>query len=362
MPRGARNRLFKRPESPFWFAEWTDAEGAPHKQSTRCRDRRAAEVWLAARTMERVRSEAGLPSATPRALPDLAGEYLAEHSPPVWSKGWWITAEGLFRTQVVPHFRERPVSSITEADVARFRTAQLGRKVRGGKVVSPSTVNRTMWMLAAFGRWCVRRNYHTANPWDVESLPESKAPVPTMDPGTVARILFSLSARWRPVVEFALETGLRKAELGRLAWADVVKRERVAYVVSSHARGLTKGRKTREALLSARAIEILDSLPSRTDGLVFGPVGDPRRAFKRAAEAAGLGRVWLHLFRHLAASRYAETGAGTAQVQAFGGWSTSRMADRYVHTRRAHLLELLDRTSPTPRPVPDAPKEKGGPG
>ena len=360
MPRGARNRIFRRPESPFWFAEWTDAEGIPHRQSTRCRDRRQAADWLAARTGERLRAEAGLPSATPRSLADIAGEYLAEHAPPVWSRGWWVTAEGMFRTQVVPHFgAERAVSSITESDAARFRTAQLGRTKRGGAVVSPSTVNRTLWMLSAFGKWCVKRGWHTSDPWDMERLPESDHPVPALEPAQTAQVLLALSARWRPIMEFALETGLRKSELSRLAWRDIDKRERIAWVVSSHQRGLTKGRRTRPALLSARAQEILDGLPRRRDGLVFGKVGDARRAFKRAAAAAGLERVWTHLFRHLGASRFSETGAGTADVQAFGGWTTTRMAERYVHTRRSHLLSLLDKTSPTPHPL-DAPKEKGG--
>jgi integrase len=263
----------------------------------------------------------------------------------------------MFRTQIVPWFGERPVSAITDADAAKFRAAQLQRKVRGGGPVSPSTVNRTMWMLAAFGEWCRERRYHLENPWKATSLPETQTPPPAVDDATLARVLMALSARWRPVVEFAAETGMRKGELGRLRWEDVAGD--VAWVVSSHKRGLTKARKTRPVPLSRRALAVLDALTRRKDGLVFGPVGDPRKAFARAAVAAGLGRVWMHLFRHAAASRAAEAGASVAELQLLGGWSSARMAERYTHARLERLRDLLDARTENAQ-TPDPEKAKGG--
>ena len=353
MPRVA-SRLYRVPRSPFWYAAWTDAAGHHHRQSTGCRDRTAAQTWLAARELERVREQAGVPVARAVTLARAAAEYLDERHPPVWAVKWWGTAEGMFRLQVIPYFGERIVATITEGDAAKFRTLQLQRKVRGGRPVSPSTVNRTFWMLAAFGEWCKDRKYHLENPWKLDSLPETQAPPPAVDDATLARVLLALSARWRPVVEFAAETGLRKGELGRLRWEDV--RGGFAYVVSSHSRGLTKARKTREVPITNRAQEILDALPRRTDGLVFGPVGDPRRAFKRAATAAGVGRVWLHLFRHAAASRAAEAGASVREIQDLGGWSSPRMAERYTHARMERLRTLLNARTQKAH----APKETGG--
>jgi integrase len=352
MPRTA-SRLYRRKDSPFWQASWTDASGVPHQQSTGCRDRANAQTWLASRELERVREQAGIPVARVVALPDAAAEYLAEKAPPVWAQKWWATAEGMFRLQVVPAFGERPVSSITESDAAKFRTAQLARHVRGGRTVSPATVNRTFWMLAAFGSWCVERKYHLENPWSLPSLPETQAPPPAVDDATLARVMMALSARWRPVVEFAAETGMRKGELSRLRWDDLAGD--VAWVVSSHARGLTKARKTRPVPLTGRALGVLEGLQRRPDGLVFGPVGDPRRAFKRAAVAAGLDRVWMHLFRHAAASRAAEAGASVAELQLLGGWSSARMAERYTHARLERLRDLMNRRTEDGRK-----KETGG--
>ncbi len=357
MPR-ARSRLFRDPRSPYWYAVWTDGQGHHHRQSTRCRDHGAAATWLAARELERVSAQAGIPVARPITLDAATAEYVAEREP-IWSKGWRDVIEATFRDRVLPHFgAERIVSTVTRADVERFRSQEIGRpKQRGGGRVSDATVNRAMAALAAFGRWCLveGRQYHTANPWAGHvRLPEDELPVPALKEELVQRVLAALEQPavlephgrrryrypWRQIVEFARETGLRKGELARLRRED--RRGNTMFVVSSRARGRTKSRKMRPVALSTRARAILDGLPERGDGLLFGPIGDPRAAFRTAARAGGLERLWLHLWRHLFASRLAERGAGRADLRDAGGWSTSRMADRYTHTRMERLRALVE--------------------
>jgi integrase len=359
MPR-ARSRLFRDKKSPFWQAVWTDAHGGTHRESTRCRDHGAAATWLAARELERVRALAGIPSARAVQLAVATAEYVAEREGS-WSKGWRDAVDGFFANRVLPAFtRERIVSTITRADVERFRAGEIGRLKSGGTPVSDATVNRMMAALAAFGSWCTveGRQYHTSNPWaDHAPLPEDELPVPTVEDEQLEQVLAALEqptgklpahgrrryrAPWRLIVEFARETGLRKSELGRLAASDVDRKTRTAWIVSSRARGRNKARKLRPIPLSPRALEILDALPARDDGKVFGRIPDARRAFKTAAKAAGLERVWLHLFRHLFASRLAERGAGRAELRDAGGWASSRMADRYTHARLERLRQLID--------------------
>lgn len=376
MPR-ARSRLFRRKHSPYWQASWTDSDGRAHEQSTGCRDHGAATLWLHAREREKSAVAAGLPVARPTTLIQAAAEYLAEKEP-LFAAKWWQTVEGFFRLQVVPHFgEERVVASIAPGDIALFRAAQMQRRrvsrrtkpLPPGQLeperppISPSTVNRIFWAMAAFGEWAVERKYATTNPWSVESLPESQLPVPAVEEEQLARVLLALSARWRPLVELARETGLRKSELSRLRWSDYDPAERTLWVVSAHGRGLTKSRKTRPVPVSRRAAEVLAALPRRVDGMVFGKVGDPRRAFRAAATAAGLDRVWMHLFRHVAASSFAAKGATPADLVAFGGWSGSRMVDKYVRTHHRRMLAVMDGPSEggTTQAVPPG-KEEGGSG
>jgi integrase len=359
MPR-ARSRLFLDPPSPYWQAVWSDGAGRVHRQSTRCRDHGAAALWLATRELERVKEQAGIPVARHVSLDVASAEYVAEREP-TWSKNWRDTVESFFRARVLPAFGEgRTVSTLTRADVERFRSTEIGRLVRGGEQVSPATVNRMMAALSAFGGWCLveGRQYHTTNPWaGHEPLPEDELAIPVLEGEQLDQVLAALDNQlgplpshgrrhfrfpWRQLVEFSRETGLRRSELSRLACADLDLRTRTLIVVSSRRRGRTKSRKMRPVPLSPRALEVLELLPKRKDGLVWGKIPDGRRAFRTAAKAAGLERVWLHLFRHLFASRLAERGAGRADLRDAGGWSSSRMADRYTHSRMDRLRELVE--------------------
>lgn len=369
MPRTS-SRLFRRPDSSFWWATFTDPEGRVRTQSTGCRDRGAAATWLAARELDRVRAGAGIPVARSLPLLTATAEYLAEREAE-WSKKWWGTVEGFVRLRILPHFGEqRTVSTIAREDVARFRAAQIGRpSARGGKPVSAATVNRLMWAMGAFGAWCVERKYSLENAWGKhESLPEDQLPPPTLEPEKVEQILDAVEAEpqvrfpWRRLFALANETGLRKSELARLRWEDVDLVERRAWVVSSNARGHNKGRRLRSAALSRPATAILGAMTIRPDGFVFGRIPDPRRAFARAAKAAGVERVWLHLMRHTAATRVGRAGASLADLMGFGGWSSIRMAQRYTHTDHRRQLELVDRASAgdVPRTV-EAEKTTSGP-
>lgn len=298
----------------------------------------------------------GLPTARPVSLDIATAEYVAEREP-LWSKGWRDAVEGFFKNRVLPHFGDgRIVSTVTRADVERFRAAEVGRPKRGGAPVSDATINRMMAALAAFGEWCLveGRSYHTTNPWaEHDALPEDEIPVPALEEEQIDRVLAALdqpatlpshgrrrySIPWRLVVEFARETGLRRGEIGRVHRDDI--RAGTLYVVSSRRRGRTKSRKMRPIPLSPRALAIVDAMPRRQDGLLFGPLPDPRSAFRTAAKTVGLDRVWLHLFRHLFASRLSERGAGRHELRDAGGWSSSRMADRYTHARMDRLRELI---------------------
>jgi integrase len=327
------SRLYRRPNSPFWWAAYTTPDGGKVRQSTGCRDQGSAQAWLASRELERIRADAGVPVARPISLEDATVEYLGEQEK-VWSSGWYDTVEGFVAGDVLPFFGPGTVlSSIPRDQVSRFRSAQIGRPSRRGKgAIGPSTVNRQMAALARFGEWARERGYLVANPFAKHAaLHEEERPPPEVETRQLDALLAALPARWSGPFTFAADTGVRKSELERLDWTRVNLREGTATLV-----GTKNRKKARTVVLTGRARAVLEALPHRA-GLVFGSLGDPRKALMRAATAAGIERVWPHAFRHFWATRMSASGTSLRALMEGGGWTTPRMVTRYAH---AHLSEL----------------------
>ena len=349
----ARSRLYRRKNSPYWWLEYTARDGTTRAESTRCTDRAAAEVVRADKEMQRVRSDAGIPVAKPIAIASAAAEYLAEREK-VWTtgnkrgKGWYATVEAMFRHQIVPFFKpDRIVSTITRPEVAKFRIEQIRRPSRTGrrtKVVGSATVNRTMAALATFGTWCEERHYVIANsacpnPF-TKHKPLDEPELAVTDPAEeqVATFLSALGERWVAASVILADTGLRKSELERLERRNLNLEDGKATVTNTKNR-----KKARTVFLTPRAIAALRRLPERLDGLVFGPLGDQRRAFRKAAKTAGFAKVRLHDLRHFFATRLLRSGADIREVMAAGGWTTLRMVQRYTHVGENRLRQATAR-------------------
>lgn len=100
--------------------------------------------------------------------------------------------------------------------------------------------------------------------------------------------------------EFACETGMRLGELVAIDWSDVNVEERWVHVPRS------KNGDARHALLTARALELLEGLP-RQGSLVF-PVnkGSVGTEFREATKALGFADLHFHDSRHEACTRLAK--------------------------------------------------------
>ncbi|GBE48685.1 phage integrase family protein [bacterium BMS3Bbin12] len=122
----------------------------------------------------------------------------------------------------------------------------------------------------------------------------------------------------------------------------------------------TKTGEPRRVPLSSRAQAVLDALPRRLDGYVWGIRADSitqafDRALRRArkdyeAECRGasgkpdprmLTGLRFHDLRHEATSRLFEKGLNPMQVAAITGHKTLQMLKRYTHLRAEDLVGLL---------------------
>ncbi len=261
------------------------------------------------------------------------------------------------------------LASLTGAMLARWRDERLQAGAKG------STVNRELNLLSSVFNWA-RRDLGIAfeNPvQDISRPPQPKHRERRLLEGELAYIDRALSdedgqktlssgkhyrmgARnplMKPLVRFALETGMRQSEIVKLRREHVNLKKRTARLL------ITKNGESRDVPLSSTAVEVLSSLPN-----------DDERAFPLSSEAVK--RSWrrtvlraraiyeadcrvknvepnrwmlrdltFHDLRHEATSRLAEKLSNVLELAAVTGHKDLRSLKRYYHPRAEDLAKKL---------------------
>ena len=145
------------------------------------------------------------------------------------------------------------------------------------------------------------------------------------------------------IIIWAIETAMRRGEIAAMRWDHMDRKARVLLIPE------TKTGTPRRVPLSTAALAVLDSLPRRIDGRVWG-IGHSAynvrpdsisQAFERVCKAAGIEGLTFHDLRHEATSRLFEKGLNPMQVAAITGHKTLQMLKRYTHLRAEDLVEML---------------------
>lgn len=160
-----------------------------------------------------------------------------------------------------------------------------------------------------------------------------------------------LPPHMKPMAEFAIETGLRQANVLGLTWARIDLNRGVCWVEAED----TKAGKALAVPLSARAIEVLAACRGINPEFVFTYRGKPIKEIKTAFQAAcirtELGRVgkdgrytgftW-HGFRHTWATWHVQNGTPLDVLQKLGGWSDLRMVLNYAQHSPGYLAQFAN--------------------
>jgi integrase len=142
-----------------------------------------------------------------------------------------------------------------------------------------------------------------------------------------------------PIVGFAIETALRRAEILNLRWEDVRLERRTAHVRWS------KTGKSRTIPLTDGAVRILRERLKECGGndRVFPTTPQAfRLAWERLRRRATLHDLRFHDLRHEAISRFCELGLSLAEVAVISGHSDYRMLARYTHLQPMELATKLE--------------------
>lgn len=169
-----------------------------------------------------------------------------------------------------------------------------------------------------------------------------------------------LPAHMKPMAQFALETGLRQANVLNLTWDRVSVDRRLLWVEA-------EGMKANTALsipLSQGALDVLAAQKDKHPTFVFAYRGraikEVKTSFIAACIRAGIGRyvaapgvganscalvyegfTW-HGLRHTWATWHMQNGTPGEVLQKLGGWSDARMVSNYSHHSPGHLASFAD--------------------
>lgn len=301
----------------YWEIRWTDGRRSK-RVSTRTRDLAQAQIffssWLS--------------------LEDASAPLVALTCAEVWQLYWdghvrrkndlprsQANADYCWRN-LSEHFGDVPVRNVTDALVHRYRDArEIGRIGRPSK---PATVRHELILLRAAINWCAKRKY--IQPADVpffELPPDSEPRDRWLTQDEIERYLAEVRRRadrsgkqvsrlWLFSL-IALNTGARKSAIMALTWDRVdFQRQLIDFAVPG--RRKTKKRAGVVPMNDALRDALEQAYQHRSSSLVLGSQSDMHEAIADAAEAAGVGRIGPHVFRHTYATHAVMRGVSIFQV------------------------------------------------
>ncbi len=233
----------------------------------------------------------------------------------------------------------RPLATIRGKDIAVYVSE------RGQEGAAPATVHKELNLLSHL--------FNTARTaWGMESLSNPvdlvKGQRPKLPQGRNRRLvgdehtrLLSTAQAYGgeigPLITWAIETAMRRGEIAAMRWEHLDRKAKVLLIPE------TKNGTSRRVPLSPAAVGVLDGLPRRIDGRVWGMRPDSiSQAFERVCKAAGIEGLTFHDLRHEATSRLFEKGLALTEVAAITGHKTWQMLKRYTHLRAEDLVKKLD--------------------
>lgn len=271
------------------------------------------------------------------------------------------------------HFAGRDIATITAEEVQNVVAKMVNRKhyqiwesrrdaaIRKGKEPPPyqpkpvSLATKSQHL--SFMRSLLRI---AANEWGwIKAAPVIKTKKPTskrirwLTREEAARLIECMPESFRPVVIFALATGLRRSNILDLEWQQVDMNRRVAWINPENA----KAGKAIGVALNDTACKVLRDQIGKHQRYVFvhtrpgfcpdGSVKAPgrkmrvddSRAWQLGLKRAGIENFRFHDLRHTWASWLIQSGVPLSVLQEMGGWESIEMVRRYAHLAPNHLTE-----------------------
>lgn len=270
-------------------------------------------------------------------------------------------------------FSNRKLSSITETDILNATSNMINRKhkqvwkrkyesaKRNGNIINPyqskpasqATKARYLSFLRSLFRAAVN-NWKWLERSPIIKIKQQKdIRIRWLTKEEANRLIKCMPNTFKPVVVFALATGLRRSNILNLEWSQIDLQRKVAWIHPDEA----KGGKAIGVALNNTACKVLTGQIGkhhhwvfvhtkawhRADGTPTEKVRkmrvDDNTAWKTGLRRAGIENFRFHDLRHTWASWLVQSGVPLSALQEMGGWESIDMVRRYAHLAPNHLTE-----------------------
>lgn len=328
-----KDGIYRRKDSPYWWASYIDASGRRARRSTGATEKREAEAILGKWRVEAHR-QYQWDEQPERTFDELMVEYLkavdGEKRDEVRDRNSLVHLQ--------PFFTGRDLADITPVDIRGYIAE------RRGQGAAASTINREIGVLSAAMNYARRVwgwQYH--NPAAQCRLREPEGRVRWLTREQVDQLIaaaegLSKAPYLGDFIRLAVNTGCRRGELLGLEWERV---DMAAGLIRLEARN-TKGGKRRSVPLNDEARRaLLGRSNFRAHHCPATPwvfahangerVTDVKKGFASACRTAGIRDFRVHDLRHTCAAWLVSAGVPLAEVRELLGHSSIKMTERYAH-------------------------------
>lgn len=271
-------------------------------------------------------------------LENLLARYWTEHAQ---SQSWAASVWGYMRNFTIVWGAKTYLSEITDAKYSELINYL---KKKG---LSASTINRHT---ECFRKACTLAKDN----WGYEAtkvrfsshrLKQPDSRVRYLTNQEAVKLIDCAAPHLKPIIKFALYTGVRKQNILDLKWREVdMVGRRITFKVKSH----MPGGKNHMVDMVEGLYDLLKSLPRESDH-VFNYRGNRltdnvKKAFKSACKRAGISDFRFHDLRHTCASWLVQDGTPIEVVREILGHTDIKTTLKYAHHHNERKLEAMQNT------------------
>jgi integrase len=344
MPKQTQG-LFKKPNSRYWYADFTDAGGERVKRSTRTVDRKEAEALLAKWKLQ-VHRQVMWDEEPPRMYDDLLLRYLQGPSTDKRAHDRDLYAA----KKLTPFFQGKVLNDLGAADIQAYIDS------RRGEGVAPGTINKELNLLSAALNYARRRlQWDVPNPVQSMRLKEPTGRIRWIDHPTAAQLIEEarhIRSYLADFIQLGLHTGMRKGEILGLTWERVDLEQGMVYLTDKDQKngkhgGIPLNAEAREALRRRR--EACDQYCPQTSWVFANRKGERiaeiKNGFKTACKKAGIEDFHPHDLRHTCAAWLVQSGVDIRTVCELLRHSSIQVTMRYAHLSSKNVRDAVERLS-----------------